>query len=174
MDLHNFDVDDLYFETPPEEDVTWLINQAADAYAEGEAEPYLLRAFSQAPDNLMVLVAMYRFYYYQHRYPDAYEIAQRAISVSGRLFGYEGDWRHMNMNVLAYGMKRSFGMVRFYLLALKGAGYLQLRMGGIDQGIEYFEKVLELDSANRMGAASLLEIANNKKGLYSIKHRMTA
>lgn len=174
MDLHNFDVDDLYFESPPHEDVTWLISQAADAYGNGEAEPFLLRAFSLAPDNLMVLVALYRFYYYQHRYVDTLEIAQRAIEISGRMFGYEGDWRHMNMNILAYGMKRSFGMVRFYLLALKGAGYLKLRMGEIDEGIEYFEKVLELDSADRMGAASLLEIANNRKGLYSLTHRLSA
>ena len=120
------------------------------AYGEGGAEPFLQQAQALAPDNLMVHVALYRFYYYQHRYADALSIAECAIAHSGRLFGYRGHWRQMTLEILAHGMLQSFSMVRFYLLALKGAGYLLLRLGEIDAGVERLEKVQSLDTADRL------------------------
>lgn len=168
MDLHDFDVDDLYFENAPSEEVSGLLQRAAGAYASGRAEPFLKAAHTLAPDNLMVLVAEYRFYYYQHRYPEAIEIAEQAIFQSGKLFGFRGHWRQMTLDTLSYGMMQSFGMVRFYLLALKGAGYLHLRLNKVDEGIEMLEKVKELDSADRLGAQYLLDIAYRQKGIYSL------
>lgn len=174
MDLHDFDVNDLYFESPPAPRVLELLEQAAQAYGAGGAEPYLQQAQALAPDNLTVHVALYRFYYYQHRYADALSVAECAIGLSGRLFGYRGHWRRMTLEILAHGMVRSFGMVRFYLLALKGAGYLQLRQGEIAAGVERLEKVRELDAADRLNVAMLLEVAYNRMGIYTLKRRMTA
>lgn len=174
MDLHDFDVNDLYFETSPTQEVLHLLEQAAMAYGEGGAEPHLQRAHALAPDNLMVQVARYRFYYYQHRYAEALEVADGAITLSGRLFGYRGHWRDMNLQLLGYGMVQSFGMVRFYLLALKGAGYLQLRLGEIEAGIERLEKVRELDTEDRLNVAMLLEVAYNHQGIYTLKQRLSA
>ncbi|GGB96976.1 hypothetical protein GCM10011352_23900 [Marinobacterium zhoushanense] len=174
MDLHDFDVNDLYFESPPEPRVLALLEQAAEAYGDGEAEPYLQEAHALAPDNLMVHVALYRFYYYQHRYADALSVAECAIAISGRLFGYRGHWRQMTLEILAHGMVQSFSMVRFYLLALKGAGYLLLRMGEIEAGVERLEKVQQLDTADRLNVTMLLEVAYNHMGIYTLKQRMTA
>ena len=47
-------------------------------------------------------------------------------------------------------------LVRFYLLALKGAGELNLRLGNMDLGIQMLEKVVELDSEDRLGVTALL------------------
>lgn len=174
MDLHDYDVDDLYFETPPSPRVVALLEQAAEAYAEGGAEPLLHQAQALAPDNLMVLVGLYRFYYYQHRHEDALRVAERALELSGRLFGYRDHWRQMSLERLAHGMLKSFGMVRFYLLALKGAGYLQLRLGRLHEGIERLEKVKELDSEDRLHVAMLLEVAYNHLGIYTLEHRLSA
>ncbi|MBR9883813.1 MAG: hypothetical protein GYB21_09210 [Oceanospirillales bacterium] len=101
-------------------------------------------------------------------------MAECAIALSGRLFGYRGSWRQMTLEILAHGMVQSFSMVRFYLLALKGAGYLLLRMGEIENGIERLEKVRELDTADRLNVAMLLEVAYNHLGIYTLKQRMTA
>ncbi|SEF61218.1 hypothetical protein [Marinobacterium lutimaris] len=174
MDLHDFDVNDLYFETPPDASVLALIEQASEAYSEGGAEPFLLKAQELAPENLMVQVALYRFYYYQHRYADALDTAECAINLSGRLFGYRGHWRQMTLEILAHGMMQSFSMVRFYLLALKGSGYLQLRMGEVESGIERLEKVQELDTADRLNVRMLLEVAYNRMGIYSLSQRLSA
>lgn len=174
MDLHNFEDGDLYFEAPLATEVMILLDKASKAYARGRAEPFLAQARLMAPDNLMVLVALYRFYYYQHRYMDALGIAEEALKVSGQMFGFEKNWRQMDLENLSYGMVESFSMVRFYLLALKGSGYLCLRMGELDEGIERLEKVVELDSPDRLGARSLLEVAYNEKGIYSLDQRMSA
>ncbi len=174
MDLHSFEDGDLYFETPLAPEVIALLNQAAEAYANGGAESFLMKARFMAPDNLMVLVALYRFYYYQHRYIEALGIAEDALDVSGRMFGFDLGWRRMTLQHLSFGMVESFGMVRFYLLALKGSGYLCLRLGELEEGIDRLEKVVELDSPDRLGARSLLEVAYNQKGIYSLDQRMSA
>lgn len=174
MDLHSFEVDDLYFENTPDPVVLCLLEKAAESYADGEAEPFLNQAYQLEPENLMVLVALYRFYYYQHRYDDAFAIAQQSLAISARMFGYDGEWRQMNIEILAHGMLQSFGMVRFYLLALKGAGYLKLRLNQIDEGIAFLEKVIELDSSDRIGAKSLLAVANRQKGIYQFPQQMSA
>ena len=70
MDLHDFECKDMYFDEPISEEVEVLIDQAAEAYATGNAEQYLLRAYFLSPENLSVLVAMYRYFYYDHRPAD--------------------------------------------------------------------------------------------------------
>lgn len=174
MDLHSFEDGDLYFEAPLAAEVTALLNRAAEVYGSGRAEPYLMQARLMAPESLMVIVALYRFYYYQHRYTDALDIAEEALAISGRMFGFDQSWRAMTLKHLSYGMVESFGMVRFYLLALKGSGYLCLRLEELDEGIERLEKVVDLDSPDRLGARSLLEVAYNRKGIYSLDQRMSA
>jgi predicted TPR repeat methyltransferase len=54
---------------------------------------------------------------------------------------------------------RSIGLLRFYFLALKGAGYLCLRMEDRDAAIERLQKVVELDPHDRLGASLLLNMA---------------
>jgi hypothetical protein len=50
-------------------------------------------------------------------------------------------------------------IVRFYLLALKGAAYLELRLGKEDNAVLRLKKILELDSEDRLGAKVLLNVA---------------
>ena len=40
---------------------------------------------------------------------------------------------------------------------LKGAGYLNLRLGDIDTGVAMLSKVIELDAEDRLGAVALLK-----------------
>ena len=67
MDLQDFQGQLMYFDEPLPDGVEDLLNQASEAYGDGNAEWYLTQAYSIAPANMTVLVAMYRFYYYQHR-----------------------------------------------------------------------------------------------------------
>ena len=71
MDLLDFEAQDLYFEQEEPAAVTELLKQASGDYAEGEAELPLLKAYFLAPQSLNVLVALNRFYYYQHRLSEA-------------------------------------------------------------------------------------------------------
>jgi tetratricopeptide (TPR) repeat protein len=156
MDLHDFEGQGLYFDEPIPETVQELLDEAAQRYGEGEAELPLLRAYFAAPRSLMVLVGLYRFYYYQHRLDDALVVAERALKVTGERVGFPLDWRALDERCLGGAVLQSMGLVRFYLLALKGAGYLSLRRGRVREGLEMLRKVAELDVADRLGAAALL------------------
>ena len=156
MDLHEFKGGKMYFDEELPSTVKELIDEASELYAEGDAEKPLLRAYCLAPTSLTVLVAIYRFYYYQHRYDDALVAAHASLEQITRRLNFPCGWERMDLTTLGYGVMDSMTLVRFYLLALKGAGYLNLRLGNMDLGIQMLEKVVELDSKDRLGVTALL------------------
>ena len=159
MDLLDFSEKSLYFDEPLAEQAALLIEQAAAEYGNSNVEPLLLEAYKIAPEHLVVLVALYRYYYYQHRLEDALNIAHQALAVSGRRLSFPQQWYQLTNAHIGAGALISMGMVRFYLLALKGAGYLNLRLQKWQTAIDMLVKVSELDEADRLGTAALLEIA---------------
>ena len=167
MDLLDFSETSLYFDEPLAEVASMLIEQAAAEYGENDVEPLLLEAYKVAPDHLSVLVALYRYYYYQHRLEDALKIAHQALTISGERLGFPVDWTRITNEHLGAGAFISMGMVRFYLLALKAAGFLNLRLYNWEIALDMLMKVSALDEADRLGAAALLEVAN---GAYQAQH----
>ena len=157
MDLQDFEGQKLYFDDEVPADVEQLILSASEQYSKGGAESCLIKAYEMAPTNLTVLVALYRFYYYQHRYQDALRIAYESRAAVADEIEFPPHWRELNFSDLANGVLHSFTVVRFYLLALKGAGYLNLRMGNIQEGVAMLNKVIELDNNDRLGARVLLQ-----------------
>ncbi len=158
MDLQDFDSDTLYYDTPLAPEVAARLAAAAEQYSEGGAEQPLLEAQALAPEDLTVLVGLYRFYYYQHRYEDALQIARRVLDVVGPRLQLPADWRMIESGHLAVAAGLGIALLRFYLLALKGAGYLNLRLGRFEQGKAMLVKVVELDTDNRLGARLLLDV----------------
>ncbi len=159
MDFHDFDGQDMYFDTPLPAKVEVLLNQAADLYGQEESEAKLVKAFALAPKNLSVLVAMYRYYYYQHRLNDALIVADIALQTSGEMLNMRKSWEELTEDDLGEAVMRSMGLVRFYFLALKGSGYLLLRMGKNELAVQRLKKVVELDPLDRLGASVLLRWA---------------
>ena len=157
MDLQDFQGQLMYFDEPLPDGVEDLLNQASEAYGDGNAEWYLTQAYSIAPANMTVLVAMYRFYYYQHRLPEAIDVAFQVMRGVAPTIGFPDNWEKQKFEHLAYGVMESFTRVRFYLLALKGAAYMNLRIGNIAEGVRMLNKVVENDSNDRLGAKALLQ-----------------
>lgn len=160
MDLLDFSECKLYFEEPLPAEAERLINQAAHEYGQPAAEMSLLRAYLIAPENLSVLVGLYRYYFYQHRLNEALQVAERAMQLSGRHLGLPEDWRQLNESRLGYAAESSFGLLRFYLLALKAASIVLLRLGRISASRDRLNKLIELDSRDQLGAAKLLEVVD--------------
>ena len=159
MDLHDFEGQELYFNEQLPDELSDLIESASESYGTSEAEQSLLKAFFLAPDNLSVLVALYRYYYYQHQYEKALVIAGHALNFSGRRVDFPEKWRDLTQAHVANGALQSMGMVRFYLLALKAAGYINLRIHQFSTASDMLNKVVELDSSDRLGATALLAVA---------------
>lgn len=160
MDLLDFSDCKLYFEEALPAEAERLINQAASEYSEPSAELALLRALLLAPENLSVLVGLYRYYFYQHRLDDALVVAERAMQLSGRHLGLPPDWRLLDETRLGSAATNSFGLLRFYLLALKAASVVLLRLGRIDESRARLIKLAALDSRDQLGAGKLLEVVD--------------
>ena len=162
MDLLDFDQAELYFDEPLARDVARLLVEAADKYGSEEAESLLLRANLMAPQHLMVLVALYRYYFYQHRLEDALLVAESALAVAGRRLEFPESWLYLREVNVGAGVMRSMGLVRFYLMVFKAAGYINLRLGNLKAGQAMLEKLVELDSHDRMGGKALLDVILNQ------------
>ena len=159
MDLMDFEGENLYFEETLAPEVEALVEQAGGLYGEGAAEQPLLEAQRRAPESLNVLVAVYRFYYYQHRLEDALAVAAQALSVTSRRLGIPLDCSLLTHEHLSQGGPAAMALVRFHLLSLKARAYLLLRLGRKEEGRAILIRLLELDSHNRLGVRQLLEVA---------------
>lgn len=160
MDFLDFEGQELYFDAPLSTEVTTLLKQASECYPEIESEALLMRGYFLEPEHLSVLVAMYRYFYYQHRYHDALLVSERAMKVAGRLLEFRVDWRDLRLSEVGNGVMVSMGLLRFYLLALKASGYLLMRVGEFQQAAARLDKLAELDTNDQFGSAFLREIAH--------------
>ena len=169
MDLHDFDAISLYFDDDCPPAVAALLDTAARACVEGEGELPLLQAYLCAPEQLAVLVGLYRFYFYKHRLPEADLVARRAMSVSGRRLDLPDDWQQMDPIPLAAAASRSMGLLRFWLLALKARAVLALREGRTGEGTRMLEKLACLDQQDRLGASSLLALIGSASAITTLE-----
>ena len=163
MDLLQFDAQDLYFEQQDSEEVEALIRSAAECYGSGEAELPLLKAYLRAPQSLNVLVALNRFYYYQHRLTEALLIAEKALVIIRSQIGFPDDWQQLSRAHISEAPSEALTRIRLYLFTLKSIGFLNMRLENLllSQGI--FEKLVALDDNDRIGAKGLLELVEQRR-----------
>ena len=158
VDLLKLGEDGLYFDEPGAPEVELLVAQAARLYGQAAAENCLLRAYFLAPEQLSVLVALYRYYFYQHRMEDALLVAERALDVTARRLHLVGGWRGIGRIALGEAAMLSMGLLRFHLLALKASAVVMLRLERLDEAGLRLAKIAEVDQRDALGVAPLLEI----------------
>jgi len=163
MDLLDFEAQGLYFEQPDVAGVKELIATAAENYAGGDAELSLLQAYFLAPESLNVLVALNRFYYYQHRLEDALAATTKALIVIRPTIAFPEDWQELQISHITEAPAALLTNVRLYLFTLKAIGFLNMRLENLDVSQAIFEKLVELDSKDRIGAQGLLELVIKRK-----------
>ncbi|MCP5229937.1 hypothetical protein [Accumulibacter sp.] len=160
MDLLDFSHCTLYFEEPLPPAAEGLLALAARDYGKAGAEMALLRAYLLVPDSLTVLVGLYRYYFYQHRLEEALLVAERAMQLAGRHLSLPPDWRALDETCLGPAAANSFGLLRFYLLALKAASVVLLRLGRSAAARDRLRKLAALDHRDQFGATRLLAVVD--------------
>jgi tetratricopeptide (TPR) repeat protein len=163
MDLLDFEAQGLYFEQVDVAGVKELLAEAAENYSDGDAEFPLLRAYFLAPQSLNVLVALNRFYYYQHRLEEALTATYRALEVIRETIDFPVNWQDVQLEHINKVSSASLTQVRLYLFTLKAIGFLTMRLHRLAQSQQIFEKVVSLDSKNRIGAQGLLDLLKEKE-----------
>jgi tetratricopeptide (TPR) repeat protein len=162
MDLLQFDAQDLYFEQEDSPEVQALIKFAGEHYADGEAEMPLLKAYLRAPTSLNVLVALNRFYYYQHRLEEALLISEKALNLIRVGIDFPDDWRQIDLGLISAAPKDNMTRIRLYLFTLKSIGFLNMRLERLGLSQAIFQKLVALDEKDRIGALGLLELVEKR------------
>ena len=163
MDLLDFEAQGLYFEEADVAGVKELIAAAAENYTHGDAELPLLKAYFLAPESLNVLVALNRFYYYQHRLEEALNATTKALAVIRLPLSFPDDWRELQTFHINDAPAALLTRVRLYLFTLKAIGFLNMRLENLELSQAIFEKLVSLDSKDRIGARGLLELVIKRK-----------
>jgi tetratricopeptide (TPR) repeat protein len=121
------------------------------------AESHLFQAQALAPGHAAVLIALYRFYFYKGRLVEALEVARRCLAKAARDNHLDEDWRRVQRSDAEFGSYDAI-LPRFYLFTLKAYGYLQMRLGGLEESHTALTKMLELDPSDKLNATVLLKV----------------
>jgi len=121
------------------------------------AESHLFQAQALSPGHAAVLIALYRFYFYKGRLNDALEVAERCLLKAARDNRLSEDWRKVRGGDAEFSSYDAI-LPRFYLFTLKACGYLQMRLGRLEQSHEVLAKMLELDPSDKLNATVLLQV----------------
>lgn len=122
-----------------------------------EALAHLEAAWRAAPGHAAVYIGRYRFYFYKNRLREALAVARDCLKKAALDLGLSENWREAKAGDADFG---SFDAIlpRFFLFTLKGYGYLQMRLGDLEEGRAAVEKLLELDPADKLGGKVLLNV----------------
>ena len=134
------------------------VSAASACWHEPErAEALLQQALADTPDSEIVLIALYRFYFYRGELSKALTLAERCIEHGAHELGIDPDWRKVVSTQIDFG-DFSLPRHRFYLFSLNAYGYLLARLGRMDDSEEALCAVMRLDPHDRIGSAQLLGV----------------
>ncbi len=135
---------------------------AASHYRDGDiAEAHLWQAKAAAPDHPAVLIGLYRFYFYKNRLAEALNMARACIEKAAKDNGLAPDWRNVRRGDASFADFEAV-LPRFYLFALKGYAYLNMRLGHLEEGRAAAAKLVELDPGDKIGAKVLLGVLDRR------------
>jgi tetratricopeptide (TPR) repeat protein len=130
---------------------------ASHAYADdAKAEMHLALAKAVAPDNPVVQVGEYRYYFYKGRLNEALRVAEQCLHVVANELQLPSHW--MQVSPSHADFRGDEPAHRFYLFCLKAYAYLLLRLNRLAEGGLAAEKLLELDPGNKIGGQVLLDV----------------
>lgn len=121
------------------------------------AEEHLFNALELAPWHIAVHIGLYRFYFYKGRLHDALRVAVQCLDEAAQRIGVARDWNEVRVSDAEFNSYDAI-LPRFYLFTLKAYGYLQMRVGNLEEGRAVTEKLLELDPQNKLGGKVLLDV----------------
>lgn len=141
----------------PEEAEHHLWEAGLAYHQDEEALAHLKAAWDAAPGHAAVYIAMYRFYFYKNRLREALDVARDCLKKAALDNGLAEDWRQVKVGDANFGSFEAI-LPRFFLFTLKGYGYLQMRLGDLDEGRAAIEKLLELDPGDKLGGKVLMTV----------------
>lgn len=130
---------------------------ASHSYADSvKAEMHLALAKAIAPNNPVVRIGEYRYYFYKGRLPEALKVAEACLVAVAQELDLPSQWQQVMPHHANFSDDEPAH--RFYLFCLKAYAYLLLRLDQIEAGWAATDKLLLLDPANKVGGMVLLDV----------------
>lgn len=143
-----------WFQVP--EDIKNLLILAAKSWENtAESEKYMQEALAKTQDNIDVLIAAYRYFYYKNNYLLA---LQMAVKVINKIHNYENlpdDWQQLKPILVS---RKDNPSIRLYLTAYAASGLVLAKLGEIEQAKEISARVKEVDDKKEFGGGLILDI----------------
>ena len=134
-----------------------LLREASRSWADTEKARSFLREADRLYGNcLPVVVGCYKFYFTKGLLREAIPFALRAAEMMGQRLGLRQSF--MEVSETEAPFSDYVAGPRFYLFAMKAAGYLYARLGETARGLEILEKIRTLDKSDRLGVSPLIAV----------------
>ncbi|HUW36617.1 MAG TPA: hypothetical protein VMV91_04735 [Rhodocyclaceae bacterium] len=144
--------------------VAGLLQEAADAHAQANrAEAILWSAQAMYPRCLPVYFALYKFYFYRGRLPDAERAVRLALYAAASQGGFAAEWSRATPATTDWSDTR--GPQHFYLFSLKALAFICLRRGRRADCVAILEKLAEIDPSDSVGVTVIRDLAAATAGL---------
>lgn len=124
-----------------------------------QAERLLLKARQDLPQQLEILVALYKLYAYSNRFEESLAVIDEVLHRAATSGGFDADWRRLDAGSAAWNP--AMGRVRYYLYSLKATGFVCLRSGAVEKAHAVLTKLLELDPQDQVGGSVVYEMAQS-------------
>jgi tetratricopeptide (TPR) repeat protein len=143
-----------WFQVP--EDIKDLLILAAKNWEDtAESEKYMQQALAKTEDNIDVLVAAYRYFYYKNNYLLALETAVKVINKIHNSEKLPDDWQQLKPILVS---RKDNPSIRLYLTAYAASGLVLAKLGEIEQAKEISARVKEVDDKKEFGGGLIFDI----------------
>lgn len=137
-------------------DIKKLLMLAADNWENSyEAEKYINQALANAGNNIDVLIAAYRYFYYKYNYPMALQTANKVIDIIKELEKFSNNWEELKPILIS---RKEEGIIRLFLNAYSASGLVLAKLGELEKAKKICMQIKEIDENNEFGAGVLLDI----------------
>ncbi|WP_036254621.1 hypothetical protein [Methylobacter sp. BBA5.1] len=143
---------------PPE--VNQLLQSAviASSVDQKRAETLFIRAQTMDRHCLQTYFALYKFYFYQKRLPEAERIALSGLEESARQGGFPSDYRRLAREPKKWNLYAN-EISLFYLYTLKALAFIKLRQGLLVEGQLILSQLQQLDPKDLSGGSVVMDLA---------------
>ncbi|ODB95029.1 hypothetical protein A3197_16785 [Candidatus Thiodiazotropha endoloripes] len=142
---------EVHFGFDIEPDANAELQRAASLISSREASSEaLLHAEQIAPEQIEVLIARYKFHFYQGETGIAEKLVIKSLCLAAKQGNFNQDWRQLNSSSADWDNPR--GPERFYLNGLKALAFIRLRQEKPDEADSILRKLSLIDPADQVGA----------------------
>lgn len=139
-------------------EVERLLQLAASRVAShAESLDALNQARALAPDQIEVLVALYKFHCYRGDINLAEQYAEQTLVESARQGGFDSNWECLDAGSTNWDEPR--GPARTYLYSLKAMAFIYLRQSRLEEAELVLSALRRLDPNDRVGSGVVGELA---------------